>query len=217
LLPRTLATTDATQPPAGWSAMFARLKLRPDSRVLVLPYPEGLLTQAMRWAAQTGEPSSMIGGYFIGDRPGSTTVRAGLMTHRFPAYLNYLWAEGVPPGSPYSFLAAPAIAQWTERPGLTGKLVPAQREIVHVHAALTVLASWRPQAVVADATANSPLGEYLTKVLGRPTVTVDGLIGWRITALPAPQPDAGLAAAHPRHVGRPGEPRRTGRRVKTVA
>jgi len=217
LLPRTLATTDATTPPPGWSAVFAKLKLRPGSRVLVLPYPVGRLTLAMRWVAESGKPPVMIGGYFIGARPGSTTARAGLMTHRFPAYLNYLWAEGVPPGSPYSFLAAPAIAQWTERPGLTGKPVPAQRAIVHVHAALTVLASWRPQAVVADATATSPLGEYLTKVLGPPTVTVDALICWRITALPALQPDTGLAAAHPRHVGRTGDPRRTGRRVNTVA
>src|ERR1700740_2999052 len=98
----------------------------------------------MRWAAQSGEPSVMIGGYFIGSRTGSTTVRAGLMTRRFPMYLDYLWAEGVPPGSPYSFIAAPAIAQWTERPGLTGALVPARREIVHVHAALSVLVCWWP-------------------------------------------------------------------------
>jgi len=217
LLPRTLTATNTTPPPAGWSAVFNKLDLRPGSRVLILPYPEGRLTLAMRWAAQSGEPSTMIGGYFIGDRTGATNVRAGLMTHRFPMYLNYLWAEGVPPGSPYSFIAAPAIAQWTERPGLTGALVPARRPIVHVEAALAVLASWRPQAVVADATATSPLGEYLTKLLGRPTVTVDGLTGWRITALPAPEPDAGLAAAHGRHAGRLGKQRQISARAHTVA
>jgi hypothetical protein len=38
--------------------------------------------------------------------------------------------------------------------------------------------------VIADATANSPLGQYLAKVLGPPMVTVDDLIGWRLSAVP---------------------------------
>jgi hypothetical protein len=204
LLPRQLATTDTTPPPPGWSAVFAKLNLRPGSSVLVLPYPEGRITLAMRWAAQSGEPASMTGGYFIGTRTGSKTELSGLMTRRMPMYLNYLWAESVPPGSPYSSIAGPSLSRWTDTAGLpAGEL---QRPIVHVQAALAALASWRPQAVVADATATSPLGEYLTKLLGPPTVAVDGLTGWRITALPISLPGAGLAAAHPQHAGRRHEP-----------
>jgi hypothetical protein len=117
----------------------------------------------------------MIGGYFLGPRSGEVQL-GGLITRRMPRYLNFLWAESVPPGSPYSSAAGTAISLWTGRPGAP---VP---PVVHVNAALAVLASWRPQAVVADATVSSPLGEYLAKLLGPPTVTVDSLIGWRLSA-----------------------------------
>jgi hypothetical protein len=57
----------------------------------------------------------------------------------------------------------------------------------------------RPQAVVADATASSLLGEYLTKVLGPPTASADGLIGWQLAGMSWPslnaaaiRPDASL-------------------------
>jgi len=179
LLPRTLATTGTTQPPAGWSAMFARLNLRPDSRVLVLPYPEGLLTLAMRWAAQTGEPSSMIGGYVIGPK----TAHLSRLMRRTTPYLNSLWAARVPPGSPYSGSAGIALAEWKQT---AERQRVSPLSVVPAKTALAMLARWRPRAVVADASARSPLGVYLTKLLGPPTVTVDGLTGWRIKTLPAP-------------------------------
>jgi len=216
LLPRPLAATNTMPLPAGWSAVFARLNLTPGSRVLVLPYPKARITLSMRWSAESGESSAMIGGYFIGHRTGTFTDNAHMMTTRMPAYLNYLWAESVPAGSPYSSFASEALALWTVTPKTPGAS-PQPRHAVDVRAALAVLAGWRPQAVVADARARSPLGEYLTKLLGPPTVTVDGLTGWRITALPAPEPGAGLAAAHPRRAGRPREPRQGGRRAKTEA
>ncbi|HUC26396.1 MAG TPA: hypothetical protein VMA73_27145 [Streptosporangiaceae bacterium] len=165
--------------PAGWSAMFARLNLKPGSSVLVLPIPSGRVTLTMRWAAQTGEPSSMIAEYFVGPKP----AHLSRLMRRTPPYLNSLWAEGVPPGSPYSTTAGTALAEWKQT---AERQRVSPLSVVPAKTALAMLARWRPRAVVADTPASSPLGEYLTKLLGPPTVTVDGLIGWRITALPAP-------------------------------
>jgi hypothetical protein len=181
LLPRPLAATDTMPLPAGWSSVFARLHLTAGSRVLVLPYSKARITLSMRWTAESGEPSSMIGGYFIGHRTGTFSYNAYLLTARMPAYLNYLWAESVPPGSPYSGFANEALALWTDNPK-TGTPLPRPKHALHAKDALTALAGWRPQAVVADARARSPLGRYLASVLGHPTVRVGGLIGWRISA-----------------------------------
>ena len=179
LLPLQLPATSATPLPAGWSAVFAKLDLAPGSRVLVVPYPEGRLTLAMRWSADSGEPSALIGGYFLGHRTGAATEFSGLLTRRMPTYLNYLWAASVPPGTP--------LAQWTGPDWRPGDPPTLPRPVVHVRPALAVLASWRPQAVVAAATATSPLGEYLVKLLGPPSATVDGLIGWQLSAYSWPR------------------------------
>ena len=66
LIPRPLPAATATPLPAGWSAAFAALRLPPHARVLVVPVPTATLTDALRWQADTGEPDSLIGGYFIG-------------------------------------------------------------------------------------------------------------------------------------------------------
>jgi hypothetical protein len=50
--------------------------------------------------------------------------------------------------------------------------------------ALAELAKWRPQAVIADAMPSSPLGLYLTQVLGPPSILVDDLIAWRLSVEP---------------------------------
>jgi len=180
LLPRPLPASGTMPLPAGWPAMFARLNLRPGSSVLVLPVPLWSLTLAMRWSAESGDPSAMIGGYFIGPKSGEAQL-GRLITRRAPIYLNYLWAQGVPPGSPYSNAARGALAQWTRLDRQPDAPQALARSVVHVKPALAVLASWRPQAVVADAAVSSPLGEYLARLIGPPTVTVDGLIGWRLS------------------------------------
>jgi hypothetical protein len=190
LLPRQLSDASTAPLPAGWSAIFTSLNIGPDTRVLVLPVPRHNLTLAMRWSAESGDPSEMIGGYFIGPHGAGTAV--GLTSRRMPAYLNYLWAQSVPPGGPYSGAASTAYNQWAGaiRRTLTPR-APIQ-PVVHVAAALTGLASWRPQAVVADATATSPLGLYLTRLLGPPTVSVDDVIGWQLTGISWPTLSAGL-------------------------
>jgi hypothetical protein len=41
------------------------------------------------------------------------------------------------------------------------------------------MASWRPDAVVADAAPGSPLGRYLSRLLGPATVRSGSVLGWR--------------------------------------
>jgi hypothetical protein len=195
LLPRPLPESSVMPLPAGWSAIFAGLNIGPDTRVVVLPFPRrGRITLPMRWYAESGEPSEMMGGYFIGPGVGGKAQLGGLTPQRLPRYLNYLWGESLPPGSPYGSAAPTDITDWTDSTGPPPLLEPfppgapilLQRPPLRAKAALTVLASWRPQAVVADATATSPLGLFLTNVLGPPTISVDGLIGWQLSAFAWP-------------------------------
>lgn len=137
--------------PAGWQAAFARLQLAPDARVLVVPVPDALISQPLRWQADTGEPGSMIGGDFIGFDPHGRVVRAGQAGQtRTSRYLNALWT-----GS--SRVQAPA---------------PSQIRADFV--------SWRPAAVVAVATRDSPLGRVLIGLLGQPTCQVSSVLAWRL-------------------------------------
>jgi hypothetical protein len=75
LTPLPLPTASVSPPPAGWRAAFAALRLSPGAPVLTVPVPAGLLTAPMRWQADTGSPSSLIGGYFEGpDHAGHATL-----------------------------------------------------------------------------------------------------------------------------------------------
>jgi hypothetical protein len=179
LLPRPLGAARTMPLPAGWSAVYTRLHLARGSRVLVLPFPRPGITLPLRWSALSGKPSSMVGGYFIGPGVGGKARLGPQVPRRIPLYLNYLWAKGVPGTSPFRGEAGIAYGQWT------GEHWPA----VGTPVALSELASWRPQAVVADAKASSPLGRYLAQLLGPPTIRVDGLIAWRVGAVTGqPQP-----------------------------
>jgi hypothetical protein len=78
LVPLPYQTAAITPVPAGWTAAFASLRLVPDARVLVVPIPHVGDARAMRWQAQTGEPGSLIGGYFLGPgRDGQPTFNPG--------------------------------------------------------------------------------------------------------------------------------------------
>lgn len=179
LLPRPLPVASTMPLPAGWSAVFTRLHLARGSRVLVLPFPRPGITLPLRWSAESGKPSSMTGGYFIGPGVDGKARLGPQIPRRIPLYLNYMWSEGVPHTSPYRGEAGIAYGQWT------GTGWPA----VHAPAALLELAVWRPDAVVADAKASSPLGRYLAQLLGPPAIRIDGLIAWRVGgAAGPPQP-----------------------------
>jgi hypothetical protein len=135
--------------PAGWRAAFARLRLAPSARVLVVPIPDAHFSQAMRWQADTGEPGSLIGGFFLGPgQSGDATVSPGPATTD-AGYLNPLWDGRAP------FL---------------------DRSRAQVQADLEY---WRPAAVVEVIRARSRLGPILTGLLGPPAFRVGRLLVWR--------------------------------------
>lgn len=147
-LPYTVAPLTAV--PAGWQAAFARLHLPPDARVLVVPIPDNHVSQPMRWQADTGEPASLVGGFFLGPNgSGQTKVSPG------PAgtdakYLDSLWA---------------------------GRTPSAQRSQAQLRADLTY---WRPAAVIDVLRPRSRLGPVLSALLGRPAFRVGQVIVWRL-------------------------------------
>ena len=150
LIPLPYQTAPVSAVPAGWQAAFARLRLEPDARVLVVPIPNVGHSMPMRWQADTGEPGSMIGGYYLGPAPGTRQAMFDPMPARSTAhYLDKVWA-GVRP------LNSAAVAS--------------------IRAALAV---WRPAAVVAVTSPGSPIGRVLIKLLGKPGFRGGGVLAWR--------------------------------------
>jgi hypothetical protein len=150
LVPLPFAVAPLSSVPAGWHAAFARLRLAPDARVLVVPIPDNHVSQPMRWQADTGEPASMIGGFFLGpNASGKTKVSPGA-AGADAAYLDPLWDGGVP---------------------------SAHRSVAQLR---TDLAYWRPAAVIDVLRGRSRLGPVLAALLGRPSFRVGRLLVWRL-------------------------------------
>jgi hypothetical protein len=150
LIPRPLPAAAAEPLPAGWSAAFAALHLSPDARVLVVPVPTATLTAAMRWQADTGEPGSLIGGYFTGPAWNGRAYVEGNGVAATAQYLDGLWSGGRP-------AAAPS---------------PVELK--------TDLDTWQPAAVVAVTSPGSALGRYLARLFGRPPIHAGGVLAWRL-------------------------------------
>jgi hypothetical protein len=149
LIPLPYRTAPVAAPPAGWRAAFARLRLAPDARVLVVPVPLQRSTEVLRWQADTGDPGSVIGGYFIGpNQLGQQTIYTPGPTTSAAQYLDSLWN-----GSSYS---------------------PLPRGMIQAD-----LAYWRPAAVVAVTSRNSRLAHYLTGLLGPPAFGVGDVLAWQ--------------------------------------
>jgi len=175
LLPRPLPVASTLPLPAGWSQVFARLQLTPGARVLAVPVPINYLTPVMRWQADTGEPAAMIGGYFIGPGQGRQAYINGAGVKPTAWYLDQLWAAGLPPASP--FVTAARLADLPTATAAGPAPLPAGPGPAQLAADL---GSWQPNAVVADAAPRSPLGLYLTHLLGRPTAQSVSVVGWRL-------------------------------------
>jgi hypothetical protein len=193
LLPRPLPVETVVPLPTGWSTVFARLHLAPDTNVLILPYPRPSETLALRWVADSGEPSAMTGGYFVGPGIDGRARLGPQVLRRVPEYLDYLWAKGVPASSLYAGEAEIAVGEWTSV--RHHGWVPPRGPVT-----LAEMASWRPQVIVADAKASSPLGKFLIKLLGPPSLGVGDLIAWRhpvLTGYQAP-PGSSLLLGTPR-------------------
>lgn len=138
--------------PAGWQAAFAGLRLAPGARVLVVPVPYSHQPETLRWQADTGQPGSLMGGWFVGPNQAGHASVMYFGPHGiadFFVYLDALWT-----GS--SRARAPSRAQ--------------------IRADLAYL---RPAAVVAVTSRGSPLGHFLIRLFGQPAVQVGRMLGWR--------------------------------------
>ncbi|HTT53902.1 MAG TPA: hypothetical protein VMH35_21115 [Streptosporangiaceae bacterium] len=150
LVPLPLPVTTAAPVPRGWQTAFTRLQLAASAPVLVVPVPYEEAPQALRWQADTGQPGSLIGGWFIGpDATGHAALYGGSTVKRAGKQLNALLA-------PASRVPAPSAAQ-----------VRAE------------LAAWRPAAVVAVTQPSSRLARLLARLLGPPAVQAGQVLGWR--------------------------------------
>ncbi|HEV2934618.1 MAG TPA: hypothetical protein VGY96_15910 [Streptosporangiaceae bacterium] len=172
IVPRPLPAAAATPVPPGWSAVFASLRLPASATVLVVPAPMSTFTETLRWQADTGQPGTLVGGYFMGPAGNGRAYTDGAGLPQAGRYLNFMWAES-PGGLPTSLAA-----------GLPADANPASPSYVQVKAVSPAqmraqIAAWRATAVVAVAARNSVLGDYLVGLLGPPSVTVDDVMAWR--------------------------------------
>lgn len=175
LLPTPLIAGVVTPLPSGWSRTFTALHLQAGVPVLLIPVPTNILTATMRWQAETGQPDSIVGGYFIGPGGGGQAYIGGSGVSPVAWYLDQLWASGLPGTSPFAAAALGAglsVAIPGGGPAPTGKAPP----IAEVRSAL---ARWHPAAIVAVTAASSPLAAYLVKLLGPPTIQSGIVLAWR--------------------------------------
>ena len=91
IVPKPLPVAAAVPVPHGWSAAFAALRLPPSASVLVVPVPMSTFTEPLRWQADTGEPRSLVGGYFMGPGPHGRGYIDGNGTPPAGVYLNAMW------------------------------------------------------------------------------------------------------------------------------
>ena len=99
IVPKPLPVAAAVPVPRGWSAAFAALRLPPSASVLVVPVPMSTFTEPLRWQADTGEPRSLVGGYFMGPGPHGRGYIDGTGTPAAGLYLNAMWifsTDGLP-------------------------------------------------------------------------------------------------------------------------
>jgi hypothetical protein len=162
LVPRPLPAADASPVPAGWTAAIAALRLPPGAGVLVVPIPVRTYTAPLRWQADTGVPSSMYGGYYLGPTWNGQPSTDGNGLSSEAQYLNQLWAQS-------SGVSVAAVA--------TLPAIGLYPDAVQMRAQL---AGWKPAAVVAVASPHSAFARYLTVLLGRPAVTDGEVLGWRL-------------------------------------
>ncbi len=149
LIPLPLAAAKVSPLPAGWQAAFARLHLAPGARVLVIPIPNILHSETMRWQADTGQPGSMIGGYFLGPaQDGQPSFDPGPDKYTRD-YVDGLWG---------------------------GRRRASASSVAIIRPAL---AYWRPAAVVAVTSPRSALAGVLIALFGRPAFRVGQVLAWR--------------------------------------
>jgi hypothetical protein len=173
LLPGPLPVTRVTPLPPGWTTVFADLRLPASANVLVVPVPMSTFTEPLRWQADSGEPGSLIGGYFMGPAWNGHAFIDGDGTPLAGRYLEQLWkasAAALP-----SALTSEAPVNSSPSSGPFVPVKPVSEARVRAQ-----LASWKAAAVVAVTTPDSALAQYLTVLLGHPTLAAGDVIAWRL-------------------------------------
>jgi hypothetical protein len=154
--------------------------------VLVVPIPQATFTSPLRWQAESGEPSAMVGGYYMGPAWNGHAYIDGDGTPQAGLYLNALWK--------YSDTKIPAdlSAQLPPDSSISaGKFMPVQA--VTDPQLRTQLTAWHLSAVVAVTVPSSLLGKYLTVILGHPAVVTGDVMAWRV---PSPHPRSETSFIH---------------------
>jgi len=200
IVPKPLPVAAAAPVPAGWSAAFAALRLPPSASVLVVPVPMSTFTEPLRWQADTGEPRSMVGGYFMGPGPKGRGYIDGNGTPTAGRYLNAIWVfsqAGLRGASAAGESAAGAPAAGAPTAGAPAAGAPAAGAAPNARSSATgylpvksvtntkmreQIRAWKVSAVVAVATPGSRLARYLTAILGSPAVVTADVMAWRIPA-----------------------------------
>ena len=172
IVPRPLPAVAAISVPPGWSAAFGALDLPASAGVLAVPVPMSTFTEPLRWQADTGQPRSLVGGYFMGPAANGHAYTDGSGLSQAGRYLNILWTEslsGLPValtgGVPAS--AHPGSASYVRIAAVSDARMRAQ------------IAAWHVSAVVAVVVRNSVLADYLTSLLGPPAVVTGDVMAWR--------------------------------------
>ena len=164
IVPRPLPAGTESGVPAGWTQTLTALRLPAGAQVLVLPIPESTFAEPLRWQADTGVPSAMFGGYFMGPGRDGQAATDGTGVPAAGLYLNWLWARSAGADA----LAAAARTQ-------PGPATPTRQQV------RALLVAWHPAAVVAATAGRSPLGRYLVGLLGAPSAGAGGVLGWRLS------------------------------------
>lgn len=156
LIPKPLPTSTVAALPSGWRSAFSQLHLPSSASVLMVPIPTATFTEPMRWQTETGEPSSVVGGYFMGPAWNGHVYIDGNGLSNDEQYLNQLWSQS------------------------SGESTGSQPVSVKPDAAeiRTQIAELDPGAVVAVTTEGTELGHFLVSVLGKPTVITGDVLAW---------------------------------------
>jgi hypothetical protein len=162
LVPAPLPQAPVTALPPGWTTVFSALRLPADAHVLVVPIPVSTFTEALRWQADTGQPGSMVGGYYMGPTWTGQAATDGNGLSSEAMYLNQLWAES----------AGVSVATVATLP--VNQIYPDDAQM------RAQFRGWGISAIVADTNLDSSFGHYLTGLLGKPTVTAGQVLGWRL-------------------------------------
>jgi hypothetical protein len=172
IVPRPLPAADAISVPPGWSAAFASLRLPASASVLTVPVPMSTFTEPLRWQADTGQPASLVGGYFMGPAANGHAYTGGGGLPQAARYLNILWSESGT-GLPTSLTGGVPADAHPRSPSYV------QIGAVNDRQMLAQIAAWHVTAVVAVTVRNSILGHYLTNLLGPPSVVAGDIMAWR--------------------------------------